>query len=222
MIVRTTDSCTRGGHSYFPPKATFAATAVLHFDGPEGTPTRLELLNPLTITQVEIQGRPLPLAADLTTPLARLVAGEDLLRLDYLGFLRANRLNDRRGIHMVEPYERGKIPVILIHGLLSGSTAALTSQVRPKTSVGSRWLQIRVGKDTSNLVSSRSRSKVSPLPPAARANPAQPASRRVPQPDPVQKDLPDSRRSQTGGHRFRLRVFQGPVRRCRPGVGAMG
>jgi pimeloyl-ACP methyl ester carboxylesterase len=119
LIVRTTDSCTRGGHSYFPPKATFAATAVLHFDGPEGTATRLELLNPLTITQVEIQGRSLPLSSDLTTPLARLVAGEDLLRLDYLGFLRANKLTDRRGIHMVEPYEPGKIPVILIHGLLS-------------------------------------------------------------------------------------------------------
>ena len=119
VMLRNTDSYVRGGHGYFPPKARFAATAVLHFEGPEATPSRLELLNPLTISQVRVQGRPMLLAADLTTPLARMVADADLLRLSILGFLRANRTEDIRGIHMIEPYEPGKIPVILVHGLLS-------------------------------------------------------------------------------------------------------
>src|SRR5262249_41380754 len=67
----------------------------------------------------EVRGRTVPLETDLTTPLAYYLAGTDLDRLQYVGFLRADRLQGRTGIYTPEPYQPGKIPVVLVHGLLS-------------------------------------------------------------------------------------------------------
>src|SRR5207302_7155796 len=43
----------------------------------------------------------------------------DFEAIGYKGFLQADRIQKRAGIYMFEPYQRGKIPVIMVHGLLS-------------------------------------------------------------------------------------------------------
>src|SRR5262249_35041719 len=80
---------------------------------------RLELYNPLTVQGVHVRGLHVPLEYDLTTPLAYCLSKTDLEGAPYLGFLSADRLRDRSGIYLFEPYQPGKIPVVMTHGLLS-------------------------------------------------------------------------------------------------------
>jgi pimeloyl-ACP methyl ester carboxylesterase len=132
VAVRRPDDGPSPVHDYLPKGIIFAATAVLHFDAHRARATRLELVNSLTTSTAEINGRPVPLAADLTTPLACLVAERDILRMNFLGFLRADRLNDHMGIRIIDPYEPGKIPVLFVHGLLSSPVtwASLFNELR--------------------------------------------------------------------------------------------
>ena len=60
-----------------------------------------------------------PLETDLTTPLAYLLAHSGLERISYEGFLRPEKVERLSGIYLMEPYQPGKIPVLLVHGLLS-------------------------------------------------------------------------------------------------------
>jgi pimeloyl-ACP methyl ester carboxylesterase len=59
-----------------------------------------------------------PLETDLTTPLAYYLAHARLETSGYVGFFCPDCLADKAGIHTLEPYQPGKIPVVLIHGLL--------------------------------------------------------------------------------------------------------
>jgi pimeloyl-ACP methyl ester carboxylesterase len=56
---------------------------------------------------------------DLTTPLAYSLEKTDLATLAYQGFIFANEVERQAGIYMFEPYQKGKIPVLMVHGLLS-------------------------------------------------------------------------------------------------------
>jgi len=56
---------------------------------------------------------------DMATPLAYFLSRTDLNGLDLEGFLRADKVQKRAGIYMFEPYQPGKIPVVMVHGLLS-------------------------------------------------------------------------------------------------------
>ncbi len=111
-------------HKYYPKNVSFPVTAFFRFDGGlaelgERRTGRLELYNPLTVQAIEVRGRTVPLETDLTTPLAYFLSDTKLTSAAYVGFLRADALKSRYGIHMLEPYQPGKIPVVLVHGLLS-------------------------------------------------------------------------------------------------------
>jgi pimeloyl-ACP methyl ester carboxylesterase len=108
----------------FPHEVSFPVTAFFRFEGDVrdlGTQHsgRLELYNPLTIQTVQIDARSVPLETDLTTPLAYFLSRTDLEGIEYKGFLAADKIRDRTGIYMFEPYQPGKIPVVMVHGLLS-------------------------------------------------------------------------------------------------------
>jgi pimeloyl-ACP methyl ester carboxylesterase len=110
--------------SFYPRDVSFPVTAFFRFEGSVAElgamrAGRLELYNPLTIQNIDVQGRTVPLETDLTTPLAYFLAHTDLEGLELTGFLRADKLRDRTGIYMFEPYQPGKIPVVMVHGLLS-------------------------------------------------------------------------------------------------------
>lgn len=86
-----------------------------------GTITRVSfsLLDSLQQQTIEIGGRRLPLAADFSAPMEMMLDGrsEALWALD--GFFDADKRASESGIYLIEPYDPGRIPVILTHGLIS-------------------------------------------------------------------------------------------------------
>jgi pimeloyl-ACP methyl ester carboxylesterase len=112
------------GDAHYPRGVSFPVTAFFRFEGglaELGTRRvgRLELYNPLAYQEIRVRGRQVPLETDLTTPLAYFLAHTDLDDFEYTGFLRADKVLDRTGIYLLEPYQPGKIPVLMVHGLLS-------------------------------------------------------------------------------------------------------
>jgi pimeloyl-ACP methyl ester carboxylesterase len=111
--------------TFYPHEACFAASAFLRFEGSLadlGTQRcgRLELYNPMTIQAIEAAGHSVPLETDLTTPLAYFLAHSNLTEFgEYVGFFRGDSIRAQTGMHMLVPYQAGKIPVVLVHGLLS-------------------------------------------------------------------------------------------------------
>lgn len=80
---------------------------------------RLELHDPLTDETIAVTGQRVPLESDLSTPLAFFLNNPDLRTLDTRGLLRPSDLEAVRGLYLVQPYQPGKIPVVLIHGVWS-------------------------------------------------------------------------------------------------------
>jgi pimeloyl-ACP methyl ester carboxylesterase len=120
-LVRTTAT---PAHLFYPKDVNFPVSAFFQFEGGIADLAtqhsgKLELYNPLAVQTVQIKGRPIPLETDLSTPLAYFLSRTDLNGVEYEGFLSADKLTKRTGIYMLEPYQPGKIPVIMVHGLLS-------------------------------------------------------------------------------------------------------
>jgi pimeloyl-ACP methyl ester carboxylesterase len=108
----------------YPKGVSFPVTAFFRFEGTLADLGakrcgRLELYNPLTFQAIEVQGRQVPLETDLTTPFAYFLANTDLDGIEFKAFLDPDGVKERTGIYLVEPYQPGKIPVVLVHGLLS-------------------------------------------------------------------------------------------------------
>ena len=121
---RGDDADNGSGHAFYPREVAFPVTAFFRFEGGVadlGTCRcgRLELYNPLESQAVQVRGRTIPLETDLTTPLAYFLSRSDLGDSEYAGFLNADKVRGRAGIYMFEPYQPGKIPVVMVHGLLS-------------------------------------------------------------------------------------------------------
>ena len=112
------------GRTLYPKDVSFPVTAFFRFEGTLAELGakhcgRLELCNPLTIRTLTVKGRSVPLETDLTTPFAYFLAKTDLEGIEYKAFLNPDKVKGRTGIYLVEPYQPGKIPVVLVHGLLS-------------------------------------------------------------------------------------------------------
>jgi pimeloyl-ACP methyl ester carboxylesterase len=80
---------------------------------------RLEFHDPTRVSTVQVAARQEPLAADLSAPLQYCGNSSRWLRLDVLGFREPADAAKASGLFLVEPYQRGKIPVVFVHGLLS-------------------------------------------------------------------------------------------------------
>jgi len=108
----------------YPREVSFPITAFFRFEGSVADlgarrAGRLELYNPFTTQTVDVGARTIPLETDLTTPLAYFLSRTDLEGIEYTGLLQADKVQDRAGIYMFEPYQPGKIPVVMVHGFLS-------------------------------------------------------------------------------------------------------
>lgn len=78
----------------------------------------IALYDPTIRQTVQIDGEPQPLAYDLSAPLGhypRTNAPIMALR----GLLHADKITQRTGLYLVEPYDPDRIPIVLVHGLLS-------------------------------------------------------------------------------------------------------
>ncbi|MGD0898980.1 MAG: alpha/beta fold hydrolase [Thermoguttaceae bacterium] len=116
---------------YYPAGLSFPVTALLRPVPPAREAGRsqglLELYDPLATTDTRVGHLNVPLESDLTTPLAFFLSKIPIDTLATVGLLDPERLlamrQDRKtpitGLYMVQPYEPGKIPVLLVHGLWS-------------------------------------------------------------------------------------------------------
>ncbi len=112
------------GHDeeFFRPRQPFAVTAVLRpvtASSPEfgACESVLELYNTYSISRACWAGRGVPLARDLTAPMSLIV--EQAPRQYLRGFTAPTDTAVKPKLILTEPYQRGKIPVIFIHGLYS-------------------------------------------------------------------------------------------------------
>ena len=124
MIGTRQASAPAPANAHYPKDVNFPVSAFFRFEGSLAQlrtqrAGRLELYNPLELQTVSIHGKAVPLETDLTTPLAYCLANTDLDGIEYQGFLKADKIRRRAGIYMFEPYQPGKIPVVMVHGVLS-------------------------------------------------------------------------------------------------------
>ncbi len=111
--------------TFFRPWQPFAVTAVLQsadelVDQATEIPSTeytLDLYNPLAVDAVAWGARVRPLARDLTAPLAAIV--NEVPRQYLRGFTAPSDTSVQPQLVMVEPYQRGKFPLVFVHGLYS-------------------------------------------------------------------------------------------------------
>jgi pimeloyl-ACP methyl ester carboxylesterase len=134
---------------FFAPEHPFAATAVLqprattvtnHDSAAARLPTdRLVFYNSVVYDRVSFGDVTVPLERDLTAPIAYVDAQEK--RNWLAGFLDPFDPQSKPKLTMLEPYQRGKAPVVFIHGLLSDPMAwgDLVNELRASPEIHSRF-----------------------------------------------------------------------------------
>jgi len=117
---------------FYPNEMAFPLTAFLYPNsrlrdpGESVEETRrctLELVDPVRHRAVGDPSNQVALETDLTTPLAYMWSRTDLERYRWTGLMRPGQALERANLLMIRPYEPGKIPVVMVHGLISSPLA---------------------------------------------------------------------------------------------------
>ena len=101
----------------FEPKRGLVApvSAILAFHGHDAA---LTLHDPSVVPTTNFHGKRLTLAADFTAPIAFHRPRNELWQ-GLLGLIDVNKFMQSAGLYMIGPYDPNRIPVILVHGLIS-------------------------------------------------------------------------------------------------------
>ena len=120
------------GEKFYPTEMAFPLTAFLVPNSPLRDPAEdvnqvrrctLQLVDPI-VYQLAGQGASqIALETDLTTPLAYMWSRTDLERFRWSGLMRPEQALERANLLLIRPYEPGKIPVVMVHGLISSPLA---------------------------------------------------------------------------------------------------
>ena len=126
----------------FPPEGvTRTAVAWIEADAQGGTP-RLVFADPLKLGSLAIGPREYVLSMDTTAPYAMLADSSQLKQLAIRNLLVNGRdIGVRQGVYLLEDYDPGKIPVVMLHGL-GGSPlvwARLTNRIQGTPALRSRY-----------------------------------------------------------------------------------
>jgi pimeloyl-ACP methyl ester carboxylesterase len=78
----------------------------------------LELYSAFDATQVEVNGKPVPLQTDTTAPMAQALNNSAIWDLGLAQFF-SSAENVKSGIRLAQPYLPGRIPVVFVHGTAS-------------------------------------------------------------------------------------------------------
>lgn len=134
IAVRRNRRSREGEERYYAPGLSFPVTAFLRLTefsnddangdrkgGSRQVRSQLELHDPLETSDIQIAAARVPLESDITTPMAYFLDNRAIkdLKLDTLGLLEPDEAAKHSGLYMVQPYQPGKIPVVMIHGLWS-------------------------------------------------------------------------------------------------------
>jgi hypothetical protein len=106
----------------YPPEGrSYAYTGIVDFAPEPGRGryvAKLHLLDPAS--QYVAFGRcEYPLAGDFSAPYAYLLSLSPLRQLAWSGFFEFERTQDHLGLFLMQPYDPEKIPIVMVHGLLS-------------------------------------------------------------------------------------------------------
>ena len=111
---------------FFPPEkglymnVTATMDSVTQAKGKEGvTLVQFSLLNPMVDQSIAIGSRQFPVAANFSAPIAVILKGRNEGLVGLHGFFNAKQRIKDSGIFLMEPYDPNRIPVLLIHGLIS-------------------------------------------------------------------------------------------------------
>jgi pimeloyl-ACP methyl ester carboxylesterase len=77
----------------------------------------IDIFDPMKTIETEIAGRSVSLETDVTTPLAYALENAPPVR-GTTGLLDVKAWDDLRGLYMLHPFEKDKIPVVFVHGLI--------------------------------------------------------------------------------------------------------
>ena len=143
-----------------PPRIKVPVTAFVRLDNAEAgiasgvVRGRIELYPADEFTAVEVAGMRLPLELEPTATLAYMLEGAPVWDTEFGGFLRPGGRSFGDGLSMINPYRRGRIPVVLIHGTASSPArwAALINELQNDPVLRERvqfWLFMY---DTSNPI----------------------------------------------------------------------
>jgi pimeloyl-ACP methyl ester carboxylesterase len=113
-------SSSRGAAKHPPEGHLVPATAVLSFD-PTSCPV-LSLVDPRRFDSIRVGERAISLAGDFTAPYARLLDRADLHMEGRLALLEPFTAA-RQGLFLLEDYDPGKTPLVMVHGLGSSPLA---------------------------------------------------------------------------------------------------
>ncbi|WP_406696102.1 hypothetical protein V5E97_34425 [Singulisphaera sp. Ch08] len=129
--VRLADGPTQEETRFYPPEMTFPLTAYLkptsrlRDTGSDASASRecsIELIDPVR-TRTVCPPILIPVESDYSTPLAYMWSRTDLNRYRWTGLLRPDKALGRANLMLLRPYEPGKIPVVMVHGLISSPLA---------------------------------------------------------------------------------------------------
>jgi pimeloyl-ACP methyl ester carboxylesterase len=81
--------------------------------------TSIIFYDTMVTRHASIEGYQVPLEADYSTPLGVLLSRLKDTNAGIKGMLNSDKLADEAGIYMLEPLRKDKIPVIMVHGLMS-------------------------------------------------------------------------------------------------------
>lgn len=117
----------RGADALYPRIAHWPATAVLEPPTTPGANATLVLYDPLLTNAVNGYGTNQPLAADFTTALVQqLGVASGMPQYEYVGLIKPSHLHENQGVLAIEPYRPGRVPVLILHGMLSNPKVWLT------------------------------------------------------------------------------------------------
>jgi pimeloyl-ACP methyl ester carboxylesterase len=135
IAVRETDS-KKGemapGERFYPAEMAFPLTAVVVPNSRLKDPSvdvtlarecTLQLIDPVKTRAIGPKSFQIALETDLTTPLAYMWSRTDLDRYRWSGLLRPEHALERANLLLIRPFESDKIPVVMVHGLISSPLA---------------------------------------------------------------------------------------------------
>jgi pimeloyl-ACP methyl ester carboxylesterase len=110
------------------------ATAIVEFSERRA---RLEFVDPLNVQQVTLGARTFPLAIDLSTSTAMLIARERPEQLGLARMLNPQKFAATAGLTQLQPYDPARTPVVFVHGLQEtpASWAPMVNSLRDDPSI---------------------------------------------------------------------------------------
>jgi pimeloyl-ACP methyl ester carboxylesterase len=120
------------GERFYPAEMAFPMTATLfpdsrlhdaRADQGDARVCTLMLNDPIKGQTVGTPRNKLAMEIDLTTPLAYMWSHTDLERYRWSGLMRPEKNLERANLLLIRPYEPDKIPVVMVHGLISSPLA---------------------------------------------------------------------------------------------------